>query len=71
LARNDFALGALLGGLAGIGLGYLISRSGTAADEVPPASTIDLTPALERRNAETAAADAAPAPTRRRRVEPE
>ena len=71
MARSEFALGALLGGLTGLALGYLISRNGSAAGEAPPASTIDLTPVLERRSAADAAAAADPAEAQRWRAEKE
>ncbi|HEV3232355.1 MAG TPA: hypothetical protein VG245_08880 [Candidatus Dormibacteraeota bacterium] len=72
MARNGFALGVVLGGLTGVAVGYLLSRSGSASSEAPPASTIDLTPALERRAAlATDGGDAAPAEAPRRRAEQE
>lgn len=47
MERNDFALGLVLGGLAGVAAGYLISRNGHTED-VPASATIDLTPAMEK-----------------------
>ena len=50
--RNEFALGVLVGGLAGAALGYLIRRDRSdAKDELDTEDTIDLTPALRRRAA--------------------
>jgi hypothetical protein len=52
MSRNQFVLGVALGGLAGIALGYLIRRDGMDRDdELTAPETIDLTPALQRRNA--------------------
>lgn len=52
MSRTEFALGVALGGLAGIVLGYLIRREGMDRDdELTAPETIDLTPALQRRNA--------------------
>ena len=62
MARNEFALGVLLGGLAGIALGYLIRRDDTEPKEglVDP-QTIDLTPVLQRRSAAAVVGDTAQA----------
>ncbi|MDQ6746923.1 MAG: hypothetical protein M3010_02270 [Candidatus Dormibacteraeota bacterium] len=52
MARNEFALGVLLGGLAGVALGYLIRRDGMdTQDGLADPQTIDLTPVLQRRSA--------------------
>lgn len=69
MARSDFALGVMLGGLAGVAAGYFMSRSGQDILEQPPVGAIDLTPAMERRDAE-AASDPAPviSPARRRKT---
>ena len=50
--RKEFTLGVLLGGLAGLAIGYVIKR-GTAnqTDDFASPETIDLTPALARRSA--------------------
>jgi predicted DNA-binding transcriptional regulator YafY len=59
MARNEFALGVALGGLAGLALGYLIRRNGMDSDEQLTApETIDLTPALRRRNASAVVGEA-------------
>ena len=56
MGRNEFGLGVLAGGLAGVVIGYLISRtSKNQSEELSAPDTIDLTPALRRR--EAAAAD--------------
>ncbi|MEA2681699.1 MAG: hypothetical protein QOK05_27 [Chloroflexota bacterium] len=60
--RQEFALGVALGGLAGIALGYLIRRDGMDRDdELTAPETIDLTPALQRRNASLRTGEAAQA----------
>ena len=52
MGRNEFALGVLVGGLAGAAIGYLIRRDRSGAlDELADPQTIDLTPALQRRAA--------------------
>ncbi|MGI8610380.1 MAG: hypothetical protein ACR2MY_14350 [Candidatus Dormibacteria bacterium] len=52
MGRNEFALGVLLGSLAGLAAGYVLRRGSTErADEQYGPETIDLTPALARRNA--------------------
>jgi len=52
MGRSEFGLGVLVGGLAGVAAGYLISRTATESAEEPSApDTIDLTPALQRRSA--------------------
>ena len=52
MGRNEFALGVLLGGLAGVAIGYLIKRGSSAeTDDLGGLQTIDLTPALARRSA--------------------
>ena len=63
MGRNEFGLGVLVGGLAGVAIGYLIRHiSNESSEELSAPDTIDLTPALQRRNAvaaesgETAAA---------------
>lgn len=62
MARNEFALGVALGGLVGVAVGYLIMRDGMDRDnELTAPETIDLTPALQRRNASTLMGEAAQA----------
>jgi hypothetical protein len=52
MGRNEFALGVLVGSLAGLALGYVIKRAASQeTDDLASPETIDLTPALERRNA--------------------
>jgi hypothetical protein len=46
MARSEFALGVAVGGLAGVAVGYLISRNGHTEAE-PPLAAIDLTPARD------------------------
>lgn len=59
MKRNEFALGVALGGLAGLALGYLIWRDGMDRDdELTAPETIDLTPALRRRNASAVVGEA-------------
>ena len=54
MGRNEFALGVVLGGLAGLAVGYVIRRgTGDEADYLSNSQTIDLTPALARRTAGT------------------
>jgi hypothetical protein len=59
MKRNEFALGVALGGLAGLAVGYLIRRDRMDRDdELTAPETIDLTPALRRRNASAAVGEA-------------
>ncbi|HEY8739616.1 MAG TPA: hypothetical protein VIN56_03365 [Candidatus Dormibacteraeota bacterium] len=59
MARNEFVAGVLLGGLAGVALGYLIRRDGMdRQDDLVAPETIDLTPVLQRRSAAATAGDA-------------
>lgn len=52
MGRSEFGLGVLLGGLAGLAAGYLISqRTKENTEELSAPETIDLTPALRRRSA--------------------
>ncbi|HEV1998444.1 MAG TPA: hypothetical protein VGR61_09990 [Candidatus Dormibacteraeota bacterium] len=52
MGRNEFALGVLLGGLAGLAVGYVIRRGSVEqTDDLSGSQTIDLTPALARRGA--------------------
>jgi len=58
MARSDFGLGVLVGGLAGLAIGYLTLRTRSQPDEDFSApDTIDLTPAMHRRDAAAAAAE--------------
>ena len=62
MARNEFGLGVLAGGLAGVAIGYLIKRATDQPEEQPsPSETIDLTPALQRRSALAVSGDPAEA----------
>jgi hypothetical protein len=57
MARSEFGLGVLLGGLAGVAIGYLIRQTANhPSEETSAPDTIDLTPALQRRNAAGGAA---------------
>lgn len=58
MARSNFALGVLIGGLAGLAAGYLLSRNGQAGADLSAPDSIDLTPALELRQSRAAAAGA-------------
>lgn len=63
MARSNFALGVVVGGLAGFAAGYLLSRNGQVdADQHGPDS-IDLTPAMmaEEPEVEKAKAESAKA----------
>lgn len=52
MERGEFGLGVLAGGLAGLAIGYAIRRrSAGNEDDLAGPETIDLTPALMRRNA--------------------
>lgn len=52
MGRNEFGLGVLVGGLAGLAIGYVIRRrSMHEMDDFSSPETIDLTPALLRRSA--------------------
>ena len=62
MARNEFGLGVLAGGLVGVAIGYLIRRTTDEPEEQLSApDTIDLTPALQRRNAVVVPGEAAEA----------
>ena len=55
MGRNEFGLGVLAGGLAGMAIGYLIRRtSNNPSEDLSAPDTIDLTPALRRREAAVA-----------------
>jgi len=53
--RGEFAAGLALGGLAGLVVGYLVSRNDQLEAE-PPTGTIDLTPTMEAEERRAAAA---------------
>ena len=62
MGRNEFGLGVLAGGLVGLAIGYLIrSTTDEPEDQLSAPETIDLTPALQRRNAMAVAGEAAEA----------
>lgn len=55
MARSNFALGVLIGSLAGLAAGYLLSRNGQPGADLSAPDSIDLTPALELRQSRAAA----------------
>ena len=67
MARSHFAVGLAVGSLAGMAIGYLMSKNGQLEAE-PPAGTIDLTPTIEAEERRAAAA-ASDRPARGRRAE--